>query len=145
MPRNLTTVFRSLETLEKAAYDCRQLGQLTTDMNFNVVDFIVGPLQSKFGDRLTIKIVTDKEISRPAEVRVSNDRRNILLFVQEKIWNDATNNRSEARHILAHEIAHIWLHCDETFGFSEPSEEEHPFISELYFVENQANIFANFF
>ena len=144
MSKTLKTTFRSYASIEDEANRCRQIGNLSAALEFNIVDFIVGPLSGHFKGRLKINIV-EKVAGAPAEVCISPDRKNINLYVEKETWDKAANKDAQSRRVLAHEVGHIWLHADETFQFSDVSESEHPFIQKEYLVEDQAHSFADCF
>ncbi|WP_375466010.1 ImmA/IrrE family metallo-endopeptidase [uncultured Methylobacterium sp.] len=145
MARALTTVFRPYSAIYAEAEKCRDIGGLGSSIDFSITDFILGPLRSKYRGSLAINIDTRNSLEELARVDFIENRRSIVLQVRKSVWDAALDKEAEGRRVLAHEIGHIWLHKDDKFGFSEFSEFSRRFVEPEYYVEDQANLFADVF
>ena len=145
MTRTRTTEFRSYSLISASVEKCRELGKLGDSTEFNITSFITGPLVGYFRGRLKVLLCEDADLCGPAEVEISSDKLTIVLHARRNIWISASEGSSEERYILAHEIGHIWLHRNDTFGFSESLDSEHKFIPTESIVEDQAHRFAEIF
>lgn len=140
-----TTKRRSYSDINREAERARELGNLRDSIDFCLNDFIDGPLQDSCRGRLTRHILPISQMHEPAKVDLSRKSSSIDLYVREDIWSDSREKLPLPRFVLAHETGHICLHKDDNFGFSPFTEHASRFLEREYFVEDQANNFADIF
>jgi hypothetical protein len=145
MARTYTTKRRSYSDINREAKRARELGNLRDSIDFCINDFIDGPLRDSCKGRLATHVIPATRMAEPAKVDLSKKFSSINLYVREDIWSDSKAKLASPRFILAPETGHICLHKDDNFDFSPYNEDDDRFIEREYFVEDQANNFADIF
>jgi hypothetical protein len=143
MRRDHYVTYRSEEDIANIAFRWRQVGNVTNDANFDIVDFVENVLSKRFTAKGALQIRLFDAV--PGDHLASVTYNPLTLHVDSEVWEFAKRGNPEYRHMIAHEIGHILLHDHYARPFSNDRSKQIKFALDECSAEWQANTFAGHF